>query len=403
MYSRGVADADVLRDVTALVDMVGAIARRFSRPSSAPTPHADSSTDQADQDCQALRAEDFDPGRVGDLLQSVNAAARDLAEHLVDTNRALLGRFEGVPAPIDVLEIVGRDRSEHVYCNLLAWLLRPDGSHGMGDSFLRRFLAVAGISHRGRVFSSSEPLAATVKREAVLPEVIISRPEEAVGGNRKVEGRHGPPRVDVVVALDSLLLVIEVKVEALPHDLTVRLQERRRLPQAAAYLAATYRLAHDPTMAQAYEKFKEHIGATTIPGLSHAASHLRVRGVLVHLPGLCSDADRLREEEFKTAHITWTSLEAILQACVDATQPRHEVNTLLSSFRTSLLRLVAQSGGENIPRLVERFRVLSSHPNLIAKSPLQAYQQVRALAETIARQEPCMLSQPRHRRFEHAW
>lgn len=388
---------DLLAAVDALLAGDSSGQRHVSAGHRGASTRADAADSVESEECRPPVA-DIAPSSVEALLRSINDEALHVAQHLVDSNRGLLGRFEGIPAPIDVLEIVGRDRSEHVYCNILAWLLSPDETHGMGDSFLRRFLAVAGISHRGRVFSSNEQLAAAVKREVGLPEAIISRPEEVGSGKRKAASRLGPPRIDVVVALDSLILLIEVKVEASSHNLEVQLRERRQLPQAAAYLAAGYRLAHDPTLLDEYEKFKARIGATSVPGLTHRAPNLRVRGVLVHLPGSCPDHARHDEKEFKTAHVTWTALEAILQACVHATQPRHQVDTLLSSFRTSILRLVAQSGGVNIPRLVERFRVLSSHPNLIARSPLQACGQVRELVETISNQEQCMLSQPRYNR-----
>jgi len=43
----------------------------------------------------------------------------------------------------NVFEVLGRPRLEQAHSNFLAWLLDPGEAHGLGDKFLRQFMAKA--------------------------------------------------------------------------------------------------------------------------------------------------------------------------------------------------------------------------------------------------------------------
>ena len=75
-----------------------------------------------------------DQGRVADL-ESFKEHNRDLAE--------LEQLLEELRSEFDALTFLGISASEEIHSKVLAWLLDPRGSHGVGDRFLRGFLREA--------------------------------------------------------------------------------------------------------------------------------------------------------------------------------------------------------------------------------------------------------------------
>lgn len=97
---------------------------------------------------------------------------------------ALLQQWNECHTPrSDLLHVIGRNRRETVLCAALAWLLDPNGSHGLGHAVSSRFLASLGVA--GRVTTTS------------------------------TEWVRGTRRADIVVLTESKhTIVIEAKVEA---------------------------------------------------------------------------------------------------------------------------------------------------------------------------------------------
>jgi hypothetical protein len=93
-------------------------------------PVRDGASDSAEQGIVAARAED-DQGRVADLERFAESK-RDLAQ--------LKQLLEERRSEFDALTFLGVSASEEVHSRILAWLLDPQGSHGVGDRFLRGFL-----------------------------------------------------------------------------------------------------------------------------------------------------------------------------------------------------------------------------------------------------------------------
>ena len=90
-------------------------------------------------------------------LQRLDADAQNL-----DLLREMLKRREG---EVDLFDALGLDGSEAFHSNFLAWLLNPSGSHGLGISFLRGFLATSGAS---RAIRSADLPSTTIGRERHL-------------------------------------------------------------------------------------------------------------------------------------------------------------------------------------------------------------------------------------------
>ena len=93
-------------------------------------PVGDGASDSGERRIMSANAED-DQGRVADLARFAEGK-RDLAqlEQLLEERRS----------EFDALTFLGVSASEEVHSRVLAWLLDPQGSHGVGDRFLRGFL-----------------------------------------------------------------------------------------------------------------------------------------------------------------------------------------------------------------------------------------------------------------------
>lgn len=104
------------------------------------------------------------------------------AEH-----EALLRNGAWVGGPDDTLSILGIGRKELYHSALLAWLLDPQGRHGLGSGFLESLL---------RRCTSDPPTS----------EIHLARPA--------LEVTRGDARADIVVTGPGLCLVIENKVDA---------------------------------------------------------------------------------------------------------------------------------------------------------------------------------------------
>lgn len=97
----------------------------------------------------------------------------------------MLGQFN----PFDVLKI---EKFEIRYTNTLAWLLDPAGNHGLGDSFLRSFIAGLGSQELAKRFECASDQSVKVTREA----------------------RLGSKLLDILIDGDKWLLAIEAKLSA---------------------------------------------------------------------------------------------------------------------------------------------------------------------------------------------
>lgn len=157
-------------------------------------------------------------------------------------------------SPEDLLSIIGRGRRELSHSAVLAWLLKPRASHGLGDGFLVDVLALAGA--------------------APTP----SAPPQKVRVQREVPGKfkNREVRADIVVSGRGFTLIIENKIDAEEHSgqierligafahvsnpIFVFLTPDGRQPRTAGSRAATVRCLSYPDLR---EHLRERLALTT--------------------------------------------------------------------------------------------------------------------------------------------
>ena len=105
---------------------------------------------------------------LGQLFAVENDRAR-LALERLEEDGADLDRLDGMLArwrgEVDVFDALRLHGDEQFHSNLLAWLLDPRGSHGLGDHFLQRFLTASGAP---RAIRAAHRPSTTVWREKSL-------------------------------------------------------------------------------------------------------------------------------------------------------------------------------------------------------------------------------------------
>jgi hypothetical protein len=102
-----------------------------------------------------------------------------------------------VSGPDDLLSILGRHRDELFHSRILAWLLKPTGRHGLGDRFLRAFLASA---WPGESLADGGAVQVEIERSNAG---VSAATDEVLGA-----------RADLVLRLESVVIVIENKLDA---------------------------------------------------------------------------------------------------------------------------------------------------------------------------------------------
>lgn len=143
-------------------------------------------------------------------------ALKDDLVRLVQDNEVqrlsvLLRRFN----PFEVLKI-GHYELRHT--NTLAWLLDPDANHGLGDTFLRAFIAqlgpFSGTESLANRFETAADQSVTVRREVRLRQLKSNTSEEkrlglVADGEPKQNGA-----IDILIDGDGWGLAIEAKVRS---------------------------------------------------------------------------------------------------------------------------------------------------------------------------------------------
>ncbi len=99
-----------------------------------------------------------------------------------------------VSGSTDLLNIIGRGRWETYHCAMLAWLMKPDGRHRLGEAFLRKVLDAC-VQDLNIDFDDFT---------AFVPATEVNGPTS---------------RADILVNGPGLHLVIEVKVDAAEGDM----------------------------------------------------------------------------------------------------------------------------------------------------------------------------------------
>ncbi len=109
-----------------------------------------------------------DLGDLERLLILQDEAARQSLRHLDEDGENLERLADMIPKwqeEVDIFRTLELDGAESFHSNFLAWLLRPEESHGLGDCFLREFLTEIGAA---RAVRAGTRMSTTVRREQQL-------------------------------------------------------------------------------------------------------------------------------------------------------------------------------------------------------------------------------------------
>jgi PD-(D/E)XK nuclease superfamily len=91
-----------------------------------------------------------------------------------------LAELEGILSRFNIFRVLRADRHEVRHSNMLAWLLRPDESHGLGDRFLRRWLMQI-LHDAGEEAALRLALPSTIEADALeIDDVEVSREYENI-------------------------------------------------------------------------------------------------------------------------------------------------------------------------------------------------------------------------------
>ena len=214
LYDEPIADqATLLEDATSSLERLG---------------HLIADTDAAQ--ISALHRVSFDLGQLEkELAADRTKQVAGLKKLEADQSLERLGKLsEGQCSEFDALDFIGRLRlktgrdlwgSEEFHSGVLAWLLDPRESHGLGDRFLRRFLLRAEVQPAGL---SSDWSAAEVTRE----------------WSNLVDGQRGFLDILVVDEDQQVLCAIENKVFSREHSEQLT-RYRRALQEEDAYSTFT--------------------------------------------------------------------------------------------------------------------------------------------------------------------
>lgn len=337
------------------------------------------------------------------VTQTIRAYTDWSAQRLAEAE-VHLRPYEGLPVQFDILSLMNIDDNEAVFCQLLSWLLKPEGSHGLGDAFLRLFLARLGISGNGRVFDFSKPLKAEVTTEVSwdVPKEEYFFTEDYSDANEVVKNARRL-RVDILLIIQGYVIPIEAKVYAKESLYQFR---GEKWAQAALYGRMWQLMLHaraDPSNLSGKESdpfihweqtLRKCVDAT--PALYDKLHFLdngraEVVPVLIHPRGQCRTKSqpmgkRQHEHGLPVWHMRWLDIDRILyRLCCDRDLQAGRLD-LIRSFRTTILRLGASA---NLVTKIEDLRLRMAEPALTRRFPIESSASLRLALADLTQVDTC--------------
>jgi hypothetical protein len=255
----------------------------------------------------------------------------------------LLALYRGIPARVNVFEVVNLIGNEDRHSDFLAWLLDPAAGHGMGDAFLRRFLALTGAPRARRAAHRPDILRAAVRTRFTLP------------------GAGIPDLAIIVRGSPTLVVLCEAKIHA---ALTY---SNDGVAQTTAYRQWVAEHGVDALL--------EQLGPLPF------APGPRPELVLNFLRAQDGQEPEPTEEARLWTVIEYASLERVLGRMVRDGDLPTEARDLIQQFRTSILE-GGLPGREPIPAL-RRLRLLRDLDDGSGRSHITAMR-LRRLLETLS-------------------
>lgn len=262
------------------------------------------------------------------LLTRAGSAVRRHSEAAFEDARARLAAYDGLPIRFNPLDVLGVGHREASYSNLLAWLLNPDADHGLGDRFLKRFLASVGSTRLLSFAASHAPVEAVVHREAKIDTGFV----------------------DILLVLRRHLVPIECKVFSVEGS---HMEDGMRVSQTQYY---RQRLEAVETRSACLKMPVDRALAGTRPDIT---------GVYVRRRGAA------RADDDQTLTISWMDIDVCIADVLTRCAVEPEVRRLLMAFRSVLL--TSSGAVEPLMTLVERLRLLADSPSARAVDPIGTY------------------------------
>ena len=127
-------------------------------------------------------------GAWNDLVAPVAAWRITASALIAEQHRITAAGNWRTAGPVDLLTIAGRGRRETIHCAVLAWLFRPNESHGLEDRMLHVLLETVGID---------------------------APPADVATAHVRTEVIRGERRADIYVTLPGHTIIVEAKVDAI--------------------------------------------------------------------------------------------------------------------------------------------------------------------------------------------
>lgn len=331
-----------------------------------------------------LDAESYN--RFNQVISEVRECFRSEAVASIDSARELVNRFAGLPVRFNVFEALALQQSEAAYQSMLAWLLTPGESHGVGDSFFRYFLALIGISDRGRIFEFNRPLSAVVMEEVSWD--VPTDEDFAPLGAGAMSAKSYRLRVDILVILPGTVIPIELKVKATESLYRFRKMKWNQTALYAEMFRSMLQAKKEGNIALSEVKdvansltgwsrsLRQVLDSTPSPSVSEAylnQGNARILPVLIHPRNSCVvRSQRIGEREgehgWPVRHVRWLDVQYVVERLIQEQDFEGPQRNILQSFRSTILGSAAE---DSLLQVVEDLRLRVSDRRLIERFPVE--------------------------------
>lgn len=344
------------------------------------------------------------------LLTKVENIFKAEAKQLAATMDQWIGPMVGVPLPVAPFEVLGAGDSERAFQSTLRWVLDQNGTHDLGDRFLRRFLARVQLTLGDAVFDFSRTLDATILCE-------FQWDTSGLGLLREADRSPADAlRCDLVIVCPPHLVAVELKVGAAETlycqsdgvsisqaalytaAFNAFVSRKQRAPStseraaagvplgASSVDAARWTLGHIERIAQAAERHSEA-----------ARSMLRCArayGVLLHMNDACALMSEVPEGHsgiergVAVRHLDWRDVAEILADVIQTSNPRPDVVLLLRGF---IEAIYAECGDtpKSLIHDVEEARLRVGEPRVLDRFPIRSRLELLRLKKALSGRAPC--------------
>lgn len=322
-----------------------------------------------------------------EIIEKTKNIYRSYNKKQLSEAEGLLKPYQGLPVQFDILSLMKVNNTESVFCQLLSWLLDPNGTHGLNDAFLRLFIARLDFPEPDRIFDFSKPLEAEV-----MTEVSWDIPSEKPLSTWKDKGENiRRLRVDILILVHGYAIPVEIKVKS---EEQLYEFEGKKWSQAALYgeMWNSMLNADKCSSKQVWKTaLRKCIDTKKLRHLMYYLNGGRVSviPVLVHSTLNCLNSkqkigERDNEHGLPVRHIPWLDIDGMLyRLCRDCDLQAGRLD-LIRSFRTTILRL-----DNDTVKQIQDLRLRVTEPALAHRFPLESSANLEALLTALNERADC--------------